>query len=291
MLSQKPEDNHVSEVFPPPTTEEAVNAVLGALGHNLPTFPVPSYGDFLTSPFDDSPFDEPLTTPAMDSADMDLLTSPLLDYGGTSPDLALFGDMSFFDTPVTEVQKPEPPVVPPQFNLDELYPMTPITPSLDPSSLYPSPRLPTEQSMPHTRRKSSATGTRKNITPDSLVSLDAPTQPRKYLTPSATSRKEVPAVFAKKRTRSAAFGADEEDELEEGPLPPNATEKEQIEWKRRQNTLAARKSRKRKLQHQLELEEKVQSLTQERDMWRTRALTFRDMLVNNGVNIPPFADA
>ena len=54
------------------------------------------------------------------------------------------------------------------------------------------------------------------------------------------SCKDLPAIFARKRSRSQAFEGD--DELaEEEQLGPNATE-DQIEWKRQQNTLAARKS-------------------------------------------------
>ncbi|KAF9459194.1 hypothetical protein BDZ94DRAFT_1149668, partial [Collybia nuda] len=146
---------------------------------------------------------------------------------------------------------------------------------------FPSPAPP--------RRKSSATGTRKGVTPEALVPIDAPTQPRKYVTPSATSRKEVPSVFAKKRARSQAF-ADDEDELFEEPLRPGATEKEQIEYKRRQNTVAARRSRKRKLQHQQQLEERIEHLTRSRDVWRTRAHMFQDMLEAHGVCAPRFED-
>jgi hypothetical protein len=49
---------------------------------------------------------------------------------------------------------------------------------------------------------------------------------------------------------------DEHDELVEEPLPPNPTGKKQTEWKHRQNTLAARKIRKRKLQHLMEEQKK-----------------------------------
>jgi len=183
-------------------------------------------------------------------------------------------------------------------NLFTISPGTPMidTPALDPVSLYHAPRFPStapstgSPSTTGSRRRTSATGTRKGITPESLVPIDAPTQPRKYVTPSATSRKELPAVFARKRARSQALG-DEEDELdsERGP-GPNATEKEQIEWKRRQNTLAARKSRKRKLQHQQELEDTVKGLTSEREVWKTRALTFRELLVSHGIPFNEFQD-
>jgi hypothetical protein len=81
----------------------------------------------------------------------------------------------------------------------------------------------------------------------------------------------------------------EEDELEE-PLKPNATELEQIEWKRRQNTLAARKSRKRKLIHQQTLETQVADLAQDREKWRQRALTLQGILQANGIPFSDFQD-
>lgn len=250
------------------------------------------YDDFNdTSPYDDSPYSDLLMTPVvsdMNDVEMhgDMLTSPLVGY---NDDLQLFGDMPLFPT-----SKPSNPVLD---TPDVMYTMSPGTPLLDfvdPASVYPSPRLPSDKSLfpttpSTTRRKSSATGTRKNITPESLVPLDAPTQPRKYKTPSVTSRKDFPSVFAKKRSRSQALG-DEEDELAEEPLAPNATEKEQIEWKRRQNTLAARKSRKRKLLHQQQLEDAVVQLTKEKDVWKTRALTMQQMLHSHGVPSPEFTD-
>ncbi|KAG7445554.1 uncharacterized protein BT62DRAFT_858561, partial [Guyanagaster necrorhizus] len=130
-------------------------------------------------------------------------------------------------------------------------------------------------------RKSWATGTRKNITPETMVPLDAPTQARRYVLPSATSRKEVPATFAKKRSRSTALGDEEEDELD--PPPPDATDRELIEYKRRQNTLAARKSRKRKLEHQQQLEERVEMLTLEVEQWRTKAEIYQSILLSHNI--------
>jgi len=110
--------------------------------------------------------------------------------------------------------------------------------------------------------------TRKNLTPESLGPLDVPTHPHKYATPSATSRKDSPVVFARMRARSQAFGDDDDEGCDEAQLPLNASEREQIEWKRRQNTIAARKSRKRKLQLQLELEAAVESEKSERETWK-----------------------
>jgi hypothetical protein len=82
---------------------------------------------------------------------------------------------------------------------------------------------------------------------------------------------------------------DDDDELDE-PLKPNATEREQIEWKRRQNTLAARKSRKRKLLHQQTLEMQVAGLAQEREKWKQRALTLQGILQANGIPFGDFQD-
>jgi hypothetical protein len=299
MLSHKPDDNTMAEETSPimdsadmftstVSTEEAVQSLYEVLSASpefttSPEFPM---SEFLTSPWDeDSPLEDMLTTPALDSADM--FTSPLLMDTGELPDMNLFGGL--FEP--LSISKPH---APPPLPVENMYTISPITPSLDPTSLYASPRLPStpfpssQPPPPAPRRKSTATGTRRNLTPDSLVPFDAPTQPRKYATPSATSKKEVPAVFAKKRARSQAFG-DDEDELPEEPLPPNATEKEQIEWKRRQNTLAARKSRKRKLQHQLELESAVERLTVERETWRVRALTYQTLLRNHGHDVPEFS--
>jgi len=249
-----------------------------------PDYPMSEY---LTSPVDDSPQEDMLTTPHLGS---EMLTSPLLTDTSDSFDMDLFGGYPLYE-PL--IQKDSSPTVLSGnvLDLDSLYSMSPVTPALNPASLYTSPHLPTSPSFHDmsttARRKSSATGTRKNVTPDSLVPLDAPTQPRKYAVPSATSRKALPAVFAKKRARSQAF-AEEEEEAEE-PLHPNATELEQIEWKRRQNTLAARKSRKRKLIHQIQLEEDVKRLTEEKETWRVRALTYQALLKNHGHEVPEFA--
>ncbi|TEB24035.1 hypothetical protein FA13DRAFT_1639136 [Coprinellus micaceus] len=277
----------------------------------------PNFGDhfdmnqFLTSPlpdllhdFDGSPEETPytdfLTTPVIPNNDDEIF--PAGEYDMNMPLFPMEHSVTAgpVHAPAKAVEQGAPP-----FDLDALFtisPGTPMidTPAMDPVSLYNTPLLPVSSefspashsaSLPRDgRRRSSATGTRKGITPESLVPLDAPTQSRKYVLPSATSRKEVPAVFARKRGRSVAF-EDEEDELDGEKAPgPNATEKEQIEWKRRQNTLAARKSRKRKLEHQQQLESRVTDLTREKEVWKTRALTFRQLLVSHGIPFNEFQD-
>ena len=177
----------------------------------------------------------------------------------------------------------------------------PPTPALAPASLYNSPRRPSTLSLApssstavtpattatskHARpTKPIPTGTRRNITPSALVPLDAPTQPRQYVTPSATSRKVIPAAFTKgkKRARSEVDGGGGDvDQLPED-LDPNT--QEAIEIKRRQNTLAARRSRQRKLEHVRELEEAVEHITQDRDMWMARAYDAEEKLRANGLS-------
>ncbi|KAK7063580.1 hypothetical protein R3P38DRAFT_2819218 [Favolaschia claudopus] len=126
--------------------------------------------------------------------------------------------------------------------------------------------------------------------PDNMVPIsEAPTQPRNYASPSMTSRKDVPAFFSQRRSLSQPSD-EEEDELTEEPLAPNATDQEKIEYKRRQNTLAARRSRKRKLMHQQHLEEAVERLTREKEIWKTRALTLSNLLRSHGITCPDFHD-
>lgn len=124
-----------------------------------------------------------------------------------------------------------------------------------------------------------------------MVPLDAPTQTRNYIIPSSTSRKANP-LHAQKRSHSQAFGhGQEQDELtEEAPPGPNATEREHIEWKRRQNTIAARKSRRRKLEYMQSLEAENDDLREERDKWRTRCGVMEGVLKANGMVAPEWDD-
>jgi hypothetical protein len=100
-------------------------------------------------------------------------------------------------------------------------------------------------------------------------------------TPSATSRKDVPAVFARKRALSTAFG--NEDHYD---LPPNPTEKD---LKRRQNTVSARKSRRRKLERLQLLESSLEKERQEKEQWRERALMLASILTGLNQPVPDFS--
>ncbi|KAH9920737.1 hypothetical protein B0H21DRAFT_844483 [Amylocystis lapponica] len=130
----------------------------------------------------------------------------------------------------------------PSFKFDDMYRMpSPSTPALDPACLGPSPQLrsvaPPNPTSGH--RKKKPTGTRRNT--------------REHVTPSATSHKEVSAVFAKKWSRSQVFGDKEDQLLDRDSLAPSDVDA--IETKQRQNMFAARHSRKRKLEYQHELEQ------------------------------------
>ncbi|KZT23411.1 hypothetical protein NEOLEDRAFT_1096099 [Neolentinus lepideus HHB14362 ss-1] len=324
MLSEKPEDGQTtaeeraSAVAP---TDQSVQAIMDVLQASPAFTSSPDFNDsrgfsaspefdmlhdFLTSPMDDSPLEDFLSTPVM--ADTDIDQPAVYDAsvsGSLFSDMPIYGDdtSAYADgfnfpkmssqTALTDSSTLAP--------FDDLISMSPNTPSLDPSSLFESPASRSQSQLPPSSestpaleastRKSRPTGTRKNIMPAALVPIDAPTQKRTYYTPSVTSRKEVPAVFARKRARSAAFG-EEEDQLADGAGATGLTmsEQEAIEAKRRQNTLAARRSRKRKLEYQRQLEEEVEKEKQEKEMWKTRALTMRSMLVQNGMSAPTFDD-
>ena len=97
--------------------------------------------------------------------------------------------------------------------------------------------------------------------------------------PSATSRKAVPAAFQRKRSRSAAFG-EEEDQLDD--LPLNPTEQDLVEQKRRQNTVAARRSRKRKLEEFQRMKDDRDEERRVKEIWKTRALTMQAQLQSLG---------
>jgi hypothetical protein len=226
--------------------------------------------DFLTSPMEESPFDDFLSTPAL-GGDFQDFTSPLIfesdDVGAPYHHTPLFDDVGLFEPPSSS-DKRTAPHLSSAVDLDRMYTVSPGTPALDASPFFPpSHRLPFN--LP--------TGTRKNLTPETLIPLDAPVQSRNYLTPSVTSRKES----SRKRSRTeASFDDDDEADKEVGELDAVAA-------KRLQNTLAARRSRRRKLEHQLELETNLDREKQLKEQWRSRAMTLEALLMSHGIPVPP----
>ncbi|KAL0567852.1 hypothetical protein V5O48_014147 [Marasmius crinis-equi] len=143
-------------------------------------------------------------------------------------------------------------------------------------------------SFPSTSQPSPKGVGRARRSPDNLLGLDAPVQPRHYTTPSATSRKEIPSFYLKRRPQ-LQIPEDEDDELTE-ELPSNATDQEKIEFRRHRNTLAARRSRRRKQAYQQDLEESVERLKIERQKWKTRAETLRQLIRSQGIACPEWSE-
>lgn len=109
--------------------------------------------------------------------------------------------------------------------------------------------------------------------------------PRLSVTPPSAHRTQK-SPTSRRFSRSHPY-SDDEEPLDR-PLPENATEQEKIEWRRRQNTLAARKSRKRKQDQMQQLQDDVQRLSKEKDVWRERALMMKQLLISHGLPSPNF---
>ncbi|KAM6498998.1 hypothetical protein JOM56_006946 [Amanita muscaria] len=131
----------------------------------------------------------------------------------------------------------------------------------------------------------------------SPLSIDAPTQPRRYLTPSVTSRKGIPAHIYKQLNRCPALSnaiarssEDEHDQLtEEGSaLDPELVQ--QIMDKRRRNTLSARRSRQKRIKQLQDLEQERNELLKLVHEYRNYILQVQESLKANGIicDLPPF---
>ena len=245
-----------------------------------PVFIIPS--DFLTSPV--SPLDELLTTPALDAdAGMTphIYTSPILDFGEDFDMPSLFGSSANEGYDAKETAGSHLSTLDlPLPDMDDMYKISPGTPVIDYVLMQNSP-LHIDDSAFLTRRKSVPTGTRKHITPESLVPYSALVQPRKHRLPSLTSCKEMPATFARKRARSSVPGE------VEGAVEPTLSEEDAIKTKRLQNTLAARRSRNRKLKYQRVLEDVIDAERKDKQMWRVHALILEALLRDKGHEVPP----
>jgi hypothetical protein len=299
--SSVPEDNSTVALPMSANDEAAAQAIASALSGTSdsgppslclteqyssasPDFLNPNSSDFLTSPV--SPWDDLLTTPALDGdvgMTPDIYTSPLMDFGDDFDNMpSLFGSTAFEGyEPKETVGSHLSPSDLPLPDMDDMYKISPGTPVIDDPSIHLSLDVDEDSTFP-TRRKSAPTGTRKNVTPGSLVPHNAPIQARKYRTPSATSRKELPATFARKRARTSGPGEDDEPFV-----GPSVSEEDAIKTKRLQNTLAARRSRKRKLEYQRELEDAIEAERTDKEMWRARAFILEALLLDKGHEVPP----
>ena len=127
------------------------------------------------------------------------------------------------------------------------------------------------------------TGIRKGLTPEALLNESALTQSRDYIDPV---RKEIPAVFARKRAMWTAFDDDEEQPDEVDQLDEEDDDEDQID-SLCQNILAAKRSKKRKLEHLWE--SSLEKERQEKEQWRERALRLSSILSGLNQSVPDFS--
>ncbi|KAJ4467032.1 hypothetical protein J3R30DRAFT_2088629 [Lentinula aciculospora] len=147
---------------------------------------------------------------------------------------------------------------------------------MDPSSV-PHMRHQTTSSTSSASSTSHGTISMRRGSPSSPLSPDLPL-------PQGPRPRRSPA------SRHLALPDDIDDDSDDEPLPPNASERERSEWKKRRNTKAARRSRKRKMIYTERLEANVEKLRLEKEMWRTRALTLRQLLKSHNLPCPDFED-
>src|SRR6266576_2495301 len=158
-----------------------------------------------------------------------------------------------------------------------------ISPRYSPYLLLTSPNRATTQ----WNNGSVHTYTKTRTSP---IPLDAPTQPRKYPTPSMTSRKTIPARFAKQaKAAHGQRGNSPEEELDElrdesPPLDPDLVE--QINERRRRNAISARNSRRRRLQQMEELEKERDSLLKLVHNYRDYIIDLHAAFSNSGISFP-----
>lgn len=204
----------------------------------------------------------------------------------------------FGDVPPLQDKSMQPPPPPPSFLFSLAAPPTHPHPNLDTSNLYTiSPALeddlhefPSSPGPGPIRRSTRSTtaplrsaaegrytGTRRNVTPSTLIPDDAPIQRRNYtgVTTSPTRARRRPSTSHDFDPSTLTTEAELEAARAQGQLT-------QVEYKRIQNTLAARKSRKRKLQYQMDLEDRVKELERERDEWKERAVMLVGMVRARG---------
>lgn len=292
----------------PPAAPQLSSTALPALSTNYHASSLPMSNAFKSlSPVENSPFffDDaaslPVDTPALevdDGGDLSNFTSPIWSSLSLFPDAALqqqqqqqFGDIPQTVSPV-DLALPLPSFdeaplaqglsASTAFDIEVV-----STPALSRSTSSSASPAPSSYSTANKRKRASAAstststsstfnGTRNTSIP--LLDEVAPTQKRVYRgPPSKTSKREVPAAAAKK---VAALKSTLESKASE--VDPDEIHEEiekSIEEKRRQNTVAARRSRMRKAEHLTNLENRVEELETmmrekelEMRVWKERAL-------------------
>jgi len=96
-----------------------------------------------------------------------------------------------------------------------------------------------------------------------------------------------PRLSPQSRKRANSEDEDHSDDLE--PLDPNATDGQKKEYKRRQNTLAARRSRAKRALEAQSLRDENARLKTENAVWKERAMMMERLLATHGVPCPSFS--
>jgi len=96
-----------------------------------------------------------------------------------------------------------------------------------------------------------------------------------------------PRLSPQLRKRANSEDEDHSDDLE--PLDPNATDGQKKEYKRRQNTLAARRSRAKRALEAQSLRDENARLKTENAVWKERAKMMERLLATHGVPCPSFS--
>ncbi|KAH8989001.1 hypothetical protein EDB86DRAFT_2945141 [Lactarius hatsudake] len=78
--------------------------------------------------------------------------------------------------------------------------------------------------------------------------------------------------------------------LPQGPDGHTVSEEDAIKAKRLQNTFAAQRSRKRKLEYQRELEDAIEVELKEKETWRARALILEALLRDKDHEVPQMGE-
>lgn len=223
-----------------------------------------------------TPLFSPAPTPSSEYSDASAFASPAfgispawIDLGpGPSP---AFAPLDFDPMPVPS--SPPRSLIEPAAMFDAhqsfgaiVVPVSPV--DIDPVAVS-RPIVGLSNAAAKAESKKRLTGTRRAA--DCLIDLDAPTVERTYATPSTTSKKRLPPSITAKVLPAVkkARGVDL-DGLDPEHVPDEVLSA--IELKRRQNTIAARKSRMRKAGHLAELEQQVADLKEEVELWKSRYL-------------------
>lgn len=147
--------------------------------------------------------------------------------------------------------------------------------SLFDPSLLSSPRLGT-----HGRNLSSESAT---SFVDACLSSSSPTQSAWLSNRHTHSSAYEPYPRQSPNSRKRPVSEDEEQSDDADPLDPNATDEQKKEYKRRQNTLAARRSRARRAHEVQLLRDENSRLKTEVVLWKERARMMQDILERKGI--------